>query len=190
MWYVSSVTVNLWLRTMTNKLELSDILSALDKKDIHYFSQLTVDEQKQIQPFVLMRFLTGTYNKEQVVVVNEFVNPYVFNMNNHKDLLWKLLTVCTTGKQQRYFWNKPLLSRSTKPTAINIIQEYFGYNKQDAMSASTILSSDDVIQMAEELGWQDDEINKVRKEYDLPLIKVSKTRKKTTKLTDTDILEL
>ncbi len=171
------------------KLDIFAILAALDRKDVDFYSNLTPAEQKTIQPFVLMRWLTGTYNKRQVFLINELINPYVFSMNDHKDLLWKMLTMCTTGKPQRYVWNKPGARGSASPTAIKIIQQYFGYNSRDSAQTLKLLSHDDVILMAEELGWQDDEINKVRKEFDMPLLKVAKARKKTTKVTNLDLIE-
>lgn len=177
---------------MAEKLELVDILAALDRKDVDFYSNLSVEEQKQIQPFVLMRFLSGTYNKRQVMLVNTVINPYCFTLNNDKDLLWKLLTICTSGKRQKYFWNKPNLTKSDNPVACKVIQEYFGYNSHDASNALKLLSKDDIISMAEEMGWQDEETNKIRKEFDLPLLKISsvKGRKKTTKVINPDLIEL
>ena len=172
-----------------HKLDIFAVLAALDRKDVEFFTNLTPDEQKSIQPFVLMRWLTGTYNKRQVFLINEIVNPYVFNMNNDKELLWKLLTICTTGKPQRYVWNKPGLKGSNNPTATKVVQQYFGYNSVDAAKSVKLLAHDDIVMMAEELGWQDEELNKLKKEFDMPLNKVSKPRKKTTKVTNLDLIE-
>ena len=171
------------------KLELADILNALDKKNVDFYKNLTTEQQKQIQPFVLMRFLTGTYNKGQIILVNELVNPYSFSLYTHKDLLWKLLTICTTGKSQRYAWNKTLSNKSAKPVITQVVQEYFQYNRKDAEQVVSLLSPDDIIQMAEELGWQDDETNKIRKELGLQAVKITKAKKKSMKITDPENFE-
>lgn len=172
-----------------HKLDIFAVLAALDKKDVDFYSNLSAEEQKSIQPFVLMRWLSGTYNKQQVFLLNEVVNPYMFSLNNHKDLMWKLMTICTSGKPQRYFWNKPEIKGSSTPTAVKVIQQYFGYNSKDADQALKMLQPDDIILMAEEMGWQDEEVNKIRKEFDMPLTKVTKLRKKTTKLTNLDLIQ-
>ena len=175
---------------MAEKLDIFAILAALDKKDVDFYANLSAEEQKQIQPFVLMRWLSGTYNKRQIILLNQLVNPYLFVSSFPKEVLWYLLTICTSGKSQRYFWNKPQLGKSTAPIATKVIQQYFGYNRSDASDALKLLTSDDVIMMAEELGWQEDEVNKIRKEYGLTETKnETKPRKKTKKVTNVDLIE-
>lgn len=171
------------------KLDIFRVLKALDEKDVEFYASLTTEEQKAFQPFLVMRWLSGTYSKQQVFLINELVNPYAFDFREHKELLWYLLTICTSGKSQRYVWNKSSATTPTASNAIQAIQEYYQYSRRDAERALKILTQDNVIQIAEELGWQDDEINKIRKEFGLPLTKIPKPRKKTVKVTDLDSIE-
>lgn len=167
------------------KLDIFRVLSEIDKKNVEFYSTLPQEEQKGFLPIIVVRWLSGTFSKLQVILINELVNPFVFSLYKHPELIYKLMTVCTNGKQQRYAWNKTLSKKSTHPTATKIIQEYFHYNSRDANDAINILNPEDIISMAEEMGWQDDDINKMRKELGIKLIK---TNKKTIK--SSDILEL
>jgi hypothetical protein len=171
-----------------HKLDIFKVLGELDKKNIKFFDTLSDEEQKAFQPLVVMRWLTGTSNKNQVNLINEVVNPYVFKFTNHKGLLYKLMTVCTTGRKQKYVWKKASTKGSTQSITVKAIQQYYGYNRHDAENALKILSQDTLLEIVDELGWQDEELNKLRKELGLPAIRKPKSSSKSPK-PDFDINE-
>lgn len=167
------------------KLDIFHTLSEIDKKNIEFYSTLSQEEQKGFFPIVVIRWLSGTSSKLQVMLINELVNPFVFSLYKHPNLIYKLMTVCTNKKHQKYDWIKKLSPKTTHPLTTKSIQEYFHYNSRDANEAINILESEDIISMAEEMGWQDEDVNKMRKELG---IKPIKTNKKLIK--SADILEL
>lgn len=147
-----------------HKLDIFQVLDKLNRKDREYFTSLSEDDQKQIQPFVLMRWLTGGKDVG-VVMVNEVINPYAFDLTKHKQLLWYLLTVCTEGKAARVRWIKGPSKKSTGMTnSVKVVMEATGYSMSHAVDAAHVLHPADIIEMAEGLGWSSDEIAKVKKE--------------------------
>lgn len=157
-----------------HRLDIFRVLGAADAKNAGFFDALTADERKELQPFLVARWMTGTFDAGQIMLINEFVNPYLFSLTTHKQLLWQLLTTCNSGKSKRYVWNKlPTKRESGKPNAVKVIRQYFKYSTRDAVDALGILSRDQIIEMAEQLGWQPDDIAKLRRE-----IKVEKEDKK------------
>lgn len=199
-WSVSFVTKNSQFKIndhtlhhtnmATERLDIFRVLKAADTKDTTFYSKLEDEEKKQLQPFLVMRWLTGTFSKQQVFLINEVLNPYAFSLYQHKELLWKLSTICTSGKSQRYVWNKIETKTVEHPISVKIIQEFTGYNSRDAVQALKLFEPIDVVEMAEEMGWQDDEINKSRKELGLQTVRISKGKKRTIKPTDLDNFEL
>lgn len=148
-----------------HKLDLFTLLNQISTKKRDYYERLSEEEQKAFMPLVVMRWLSGTRDARQVIFLNEIVNPSVFSLHKHKKFLYYLMTVCTTGNGQRYFWNKTLSKRSsTTPTIVNTIREFFGYNTREAADALRLLSDDDILGYAEHLGKQPDEIRKIKKE--------------------------
>ena len=77
----------------THKLDIFRILNNINKK-IDFYDTLTTEEQKSIQPLVLMKWLSGTSSMRQIAFLNEIVNPYIFTLSNHKKLLIWMLTIC------------------------------------------------------------------------------------------------
>lgn len=147
------------------KLDIFQVLDRISTKDTNFYRNLTEEEQKAFVPLVVMRWLSGTSSARQIFFLNELVNPSVFANHQHKELLFYLMTICGPGKKQRYFWNKTVSKKSTStPTAVTVIREYFGYNTLEAAEAMKLLSNDNIMFYAEELGTQPDVLSKLKKE--------------------------
>lgn len=151
---------------MTSKrVDIFKLLTALSKKNQKFYEELTEEEKRTVAPLVVMRWLSGTQSARQVYFLNELVNPFVFSLYKHPELLMKLMTICTSGKFVKYKWNKPLSKKTTSsPITTKCIREYFGYNTIDALGVLPLLTNDDVLQYAEQLGYQPDEIKKIKAE--------------------------
>lgn len=153
-------------QTTERKLDIFRVLKQADLKDIGFFEKLTDEEKKAFQPFLVVRWLSGTYSARQIYFLNELVNSLVFSLPNHKQLLWQLITICTSGKTQRYVWNKlPSKTSAARPVSTQIVAKHFGYSTRHANEALECMSGNDVLDLAEHLGVQSDDLAKIRKEY-------------------------
>ena len=146
------------------KLDIFEVIKNIDLKIRDYYDSLSEEEQKAISPYVIMRWLSGTSDMRQVFFLNELVNPYAFELQKHKDLLLKLMMVCTSGKSKRYTWLKQGKKAPSTPKLIKLVQEYFGYNSRHAAEAIPLLSDEDLISFAEQLAYQKKDISELKKE--------------------------
>lgn len=167
------------------KLDLNQLLDHITRKDADYFTSLPEEVRKEFAPKVIMRWLTcpTSFGKldasgesmQQVYFVNALVNPFVFSLYKHPELLYKLMTLCTSGKSRqshskdgRLFSNYTYIKTGTtisRPLATRVVMDFLKYSSKDAVEALKILKEDDVIDMAEQLGWQKDDMTKLVKEY-------------------------
>lgn len=147
------------------KLDIFKVLNAANARNGEFYAQLSDEERKGFAPSVVTRWMTGTNDARQVYFTNEFLNPYVFSLYKHPQLLWQLLTVCNSGRSQRYVWNKlPSKREVGKSNAIRLICEFYNYSVSDAVDALDILTRDQVLDIAAQMGWQPDEITKLKRE--------------------------
>lgn len=150
---------------MSTKLDLFGLLDQINKKNVQYFKCMTDEDVKAFQPLVVMRWLSGTASERQIVYLNELVNPCVFSLYKHKELLYGLLTTCTSGKSQRYVWNKTVSKKTTMfINTVEMIKSYYKYDTLRAIDALPLLSDQDILMMADDLGLQKEEISKIKKE--------------------------
>jgi hypothetical protein len=141
--------------------DLFQFLGALSKRDINAFEKLTPEAQKAVAPFVLQRWMTGTSDAAQIVRINTFVNPFTFSLGQDKALLCKLLAAAATGKTGRYSWIKGPGAKAEK-LRLEAIKQFYGVSTREAKEYS--LDPETIMEMAHQLGWDDDELKKLKAE--------------------------
>lgn len=161
------------------KYNLFEILGKLNKKDYDVYSSGTPELQKQLQPFVLMRWMTGTNDAAQIIAINEFVNPYVFSLYQHKELHMQLLAAVAPGHFAKYQWIKGTASGNSKPLTLKMLYECYHYSPRQAQDSLALLSGEAALSIAEGLGWQESELAALGKEWDIA-VKVTKGGGKKT----------
>lgn len=86
---------------MASTLKIFDILKELANKNYGFYDSLSEEDKKSISPYVLYQWLsTSTKNLPKF----NNINKYIFELQEHKDLLWKLL--CAVSGKNRCSWIK------------------------------------------------------------------------------------
>ena len=150
-----------------NKKDEFDLFPALDSitaGDYAWFDKLSDSGKKAASPLVLMRWLAGTSDPAQIVRINTFVNPYVFQLGAEKSLLFKLLAASTTRSKKRYSWLKSPGSKNNR-LSIEVIKQYFDCSTREAQHYTSVKPTD-LVDMAEELGWDAEQVKKLKKELE------------------------
>lgn len=88
-------------------LEISKVLTALDKKDFLFYSNLSDEDKKLYSPFILMHYMSSLTDQNNmgvyaVLATNDLINLGFWNLSKHPELLHLLLCVVgIKGKQYR-----------------------------------------------------------------------------------------
>lgn len=143
--------------------DLFQFLGQLSRKDMEAYDKLTSEAQKAVAPFVLMRWMSGTSDPAQVIALNEFVNPYAFALGQDKALLCRLLAASATGRTNRYRWIKGPGGKAEK-LRLEVIKQYYEISDREACDYK--IDAETILAMADELGWDEDELKKLKKEVD------------------------
>lgn len=144
--------------------DLFKALDSISEGDFKWYDKLSEEGKKAASPLVLMRWLCGTSDPAQIIRINTFANPYIFQLGADKSLLFKLLSASTTRSRKRYFWLKSPQGKS-KTISTQLLSEYFGCSSREAEYYSSV-STSDLISMAEELGWDQFQIKKLQAEIE------------------------
>jgi hypothetical protein len=144
-------------------LDIFNLLGQIDKKDSSFYSKLSDEQKKGYAPLIAMRWMSGTSDTRQIIFLNELVNQFVFNIGDHKELLYKLQCASSSGVSRRYAW-LPAKNGAKKQKGLDVVMEYHNYGVREASSVMHLLSPDDIILMAEELGYQKTELAKLKKD--------------------------
>jgi hypothetical protein len=146
-------------------LDIFKVLGELDRKNYNLWDKLTPEEQKGFSPLIAMRWMAGTTDQRQLVFLNEIVNMAVFNIGDHKELLMKLLAVCSSGETKRYSWiNYQLKGAKKSKLSVNLIAEHYGMSLKDAEDTLRLFLPEEIMELGEAAGLQKDELKLLKKE--------------------------
>ncbi|NBP58588.1 hypothetical protein EBU71_19035 [bacterium] len=151
-------------------IELRDILAAidLDAKDI--WDQFTDEQKKCVNFYTLNRFMSSVKgNREDqesfVLAVNEYYNKHFFSLfrsdKSHHKLLWMLLCMCSDKKGKVYFHEYIRLER-LENKKVKFLKEIYPNRKIDDIELmAKINTGKELIQLAKDHGFSDQEINEI-----------------------------
>ena len=144
------------------KLDIFRLLEDIGSKGDAY-AKLSEEERKGFAPIVVQRWLTGVKDERQIIALNAFANKHVFALSKHPHLIARLFQACVSKVPRRYFW-LGVKSKGKTPLRDAALKQYFGWSSNELRKQVQLPSREDVIEMAERLGWQKDELAKLRKE--------------------------
>lgn len=146
------------------KLDIFDLLSKIDSPAVtDVWMTLTEEQRKEVAPLVIMRWMTGCDDEQQLVLLNEFANSSVFTLGKHPQLLLRILQACSTKTRKRYKWN-PFAKTTKNVHTRRVLSEYYDYSSRELDSLTVLPSPDELLSMAEYCGWPQDEIKLLKRE--------------------------
>lgn len=151
------------------KLNLTEVLTAFDKRDYEYYDRLSDDLKKQFSAFVLMRFMSSGANTSgmheyYLQMINFYVNNNFWALSKHPELQFKLLCLCGTGTKHYHKWlpanNKKL------PSWYKLYKEkYNDLNDLEFKILTKSISQQEVVEYAKSIGKNDQEIKEFTKDF-------------------------
>jgi hypothetical protein len=146
-------------------LDIFMLLGEIDRKNFDIWDSLSEDQKKEFSALVTMRWMAGTTDQRQIIFLNEVVNLAVFNLPDHRELLLKLLAVCSSGEKKRYTWiNYKVGGTKKNKKAVELIAEHYQMSLRDAEDTVRLFSPDEIMQLGEDMGLQKDELKLLKKE--------------------------
>jgi len=148
---------------MNDKLPLKDILAAIDMGAKSVYDELSDDERKQINYWLLNRYISsvnGNYEKQALAVfkTNEYYNKNWNELGTrHPKLQWQLMCQAgNTGKIEFHKWIGFKQKGKSNSKGIKLLEKLFPNMKQDEVELlARISTTKELKQLAEEYGIED-----------------------------------
>ncbi len=145
---------------------MSDIFEVLEKistGDISYFRDISDKDFKSLSPYIIMRWMYSTKNYKQILNLNEIVNTTLFKNHNHKLLQVYSLMAASVTSTHNHHWIKNITN--IKPNqSILCIMEYYNCSASHAIDYIKLLTLDNLLELAAELGYDNDQHKKIKNE--------------------------
>lgn len=148
--------------TVANKPSIFQVIKAINEGS-SLFDELSDDDLKGFHPYVLTRWLAGSNNPSIILYLNELANVHNAGLYKQKRLLFRLLQT-TRGANVQAKWIAPPAKTKRETSAVKVIQESLQCSKREAATYLDSLAAETIIAEAERLGWQKDELKKLKQE--------------------------
>ena len=152
-------------------LDIFRVLENADTGNKSFYEELSDKEKKAFSPLVTMKWMSIVNDTEDishyyVTMVNDLVNVNFWDRSEYPDLQWLLLSICGVGAKMRHQW-LPLSSQKKSANNIDnlILKLYPSANKDEIELFKTINSTEEICQIARDMGLSDKEVNEINKEY-------------------------
>jgi len=146
-------------------LDIFWLLSQLDKKQHDVWEGLTDEQKKEVSPYVILRWMAGNIDEpEQLVNLGDIASLYAFELGDEKELLLKVLAACSVGGPKRYSWVPFKVTAKRKNKALGLIASTYRWPMKHAAEAIHMFTIEELVQMAQDQGWQADELKDLKKE--------------------------
>jgi len=149
-----------------NKVEipLIPMLSAADRGDKNFYSNLLPEQKKVFQPWLAMRFLSSVEGRNAdhyLLMVNDLVNHEFSSLSKHPELLWKIMALCGVGSVQKHPWIAPG-KRKGKNKIQAALSKLFPALKSDELELiEKIYTLEEIIILFKDAGYPDIEIKEL-----------------------------
>lgn len=149
----------------TRKVDIFECLNHIDRKDRHFFKNLSNESKPGFQPVVVMRWVYGSPHPLQHILLNIAVNKYLFALSSHHpDLVYRLLTTTAVKSKTSYKWIPKSAKVTTYPLSLQAISDALNISLRESELHLRQFDSNDILALATAAGWQPDEIKKLKAE--------------------------
>ena len=124
---------------MSDKLNIANEMSVLDRKDRTFYDSLTDEERKKFSNYLMIRWASSVQGSRELqefylIATNERFNKHFFEINRHPRLQWLCATAISPGLgTHRHQWIAP---RKKEPGASGIrkqLAERYPHLKDDEL---------------------------------------------------------
>lgn len=156
---------------MTQKLELKEILAAVDLKAKDVWDDLSDEQKKSVAFFLLNRYVSNvkTSNSElaeqYLILTNELMNKNFYQIVKHPKLMWLLMCSCGDDSRQVFFheWIGVKRSSDGSSKTVKFLQTVYPAAKmEDLELLAKTMTKKEIKQLAKDHGMDDKQINELK----------------------------
>lgn len=150
---------------MSDKLELKDILGALDLGAKEVWDELSDEQKKSVAFFLLNRYMSSVKSTNRdlqehfVLATNEFFNKHFFTLGKHPKLLWQLLSMCSHETKKIMFHEWIGHKKKVTNKRIKLLEYLYPEKKDDELELMSVIMTDkEVKDIARSYGMDEGQI--------------------------------
>jgi hypothetical protein len=145
--------------------EIFDHIKQIEKGNMEFYANLPDELKSTVNSYMLLKWMSYTSDKKQILHINALVNSKLFSLSKHKDLLFKLFCSSASGTKNSYKW----LKRNTKKGSelIKLISDIHNCGINEAVEILEVYSKDDLLELCNDMNLDKIVVDKLKKEINV-----------------------
>lgn len=153
----------------TSTLPVKDILAAIDMGAKDVWNELSDEEKKQVNFWLLNRYVSSVKGNREAQELAVFKTNEYYNKNwnvlgtKHPKLQWQLLCMTgNTGKIEFHQWIGFKQKTGSNSKKLKFLRDYYPNMKEDELELlASIVPNNEIKALAEELGYDKNQIKEL-----------------------------
>lgn len=154
-----------------NKLQLSEVLAAVDTDAKSIWDELSDEEKKGLTGdlYILNRYISSVRGSREdqeyaVLLTNELYNKHYFTISKHPELLWKLACMCSDDKKKirKHEWIGYKKKTAGNDKIVNFLAKCYPNHKiDDIILMANLTPLAEIKELAKSLGYDSTQVKKM-----------------------------
>jgi len=152
----------------SSSINIFNLLSAIDKKDYNYFDNLSEEEQKQISPYLLMRWGSTVHGNNDIskyyaLSTNSFVNENFWDYSNNKKFSWLLLCSASPGiGKQKHYWLGAAKGKNESKLKKALLELMPNKKSSEIDLILKVNTKEEIFEWLRSLGWEEQKLKELK----------------------------
>lgn len=154
------------------KLDIFLAMKNADLKNMGFLEEQSQALQDSFSPLIAMRWFSSISDSNagmrdyHLILTNEVVNMNFWVLREHKELQWKLMAACGTGKVQRHQWINMSKRKTISKVNQYMLKWYPWANEDELKIITNDMNRDDFENFVKSTGAPNDELKDALAIYD------------------------
>lgn len=151
------------------KLDIFELLRAVDRRDGDWYAKQPADVRKEFVPLTAQRWVATVEDGKAapllLVMVNDYVNVHLFELQHHPELVYRLLALCGAGKRLSHKWFSGTKRKTTNKAFELLAHHHPEASDRELELLMSLHTKESFTQFVGECGLQADAAKEVIKHY-------------------------
>lgn len=145
-------------------ITIFQILSIVRSKDHDWYEKSSQEDRKVFSPYLCLLWMGFTKKENTLIMLNDYVNRYVFSLHKHPELLWHLFCAIGDKKFEKLVFVKKDGNKKFSKSK-DLLSNFYGIGERESNIYLQNLSLNDVLDIASFMGYDKEEISALKKEW-------------------------
>lgn len=145
-------------------ITIFQIMGIFRSKEHLWYENASDGDRKIFSPYMCLMWMGFTKKEQVLILLNDYVNRYVFSLHKHPELLWHLFCAIGDKKFEKLVYVKKENNKKFSKSR-ELLSNYYGIGDREATIYLQQMTVTDVLDIAAFMGCEKEDLTSLKKEW-------------------------